>query len=99
MNTELQTFDGKDNRKELMVLLQRLGDDSARKRFLESLIPASLKGFADCPMKVQGACDPVAAYFVLVSICNEVGVPINEAARRLEAKVKKVSWNRGRNHP
>jgi hypothetical protein len=89
VKSELESFDGRDNRKELMILLQKLGSDKARARFLESLIPASLKGFAGCPMKVQGVCDPCRAYFMLVGICNELGVPINEAARRLDKVVRK----------
>ena len=87
--TELETFDGLDNRREIMILLQRLGSDARRAEFLESLIPHSLKGFAGCPMKVRGNCGPVAAYYMLVSVCNELGVSINEAARRLDKKVKK----------
>ena len=86
--SELEYFDGLDNRREVMILLQRLGSDKRRARFLESLIPSSIKGFAGCLMKVRGPCDPIAAYFMLVGICNELGVPINEAARRLEAEVR-----------
>lgn len=89
MKTELEAFDGRDNRREVMILLERLGSDQARARFIESLIPHSLKGFAGCPMKVRGACDPVAAYFMLVGVCNELGVSINVAARRLEKVVSK----------
>ena len=88
MKTELDTFDGLDNRREVMVLLDRLGSDRRRAAFLESLIPLSLKGFAGCPMKVVGRCDSVRAYFILVGVCNELGVSINEAARRLEREVK-----------
>lgn len=89
MSSELLTFDGRDNRREIMILLERLGSDRARAKFLESLIPLSLKGFAGCPMKVQGKCDSIAAYFMLVGVCNEVGVSINEAARRLEAAIRR----------
>ena len=89
MRTELETFDGLDNRREIMILLQRLGSDRRRARFLESLIPSSLKGFAGCPMTVRGACDPVAAYYMLVGVCNELGVPINEAARKLDREVSR----------
>lgn len=86
--SELETFDGLDNRREVMILLQRLGSDQLRARFLESLIPVSLKGFAGCPMKVTNRCDPVSAYYMLVGVCNELGVSINEAARRLELEIK-----------
>ena len=87
VKTELDTFDGLDNRKEIMILLQRLGSDAERARFLESLIPSSLKGFAGCPMTVSGNCDSVVAYYMLVGVCNELGVSINEAARRLDEEV------------
>lgn len=85
--SELESFDGLDNRREIMILLQRLGSDESRARFIESLIPLSLKGFAGCPMKVTGACDEVSAYYMLVGVCNEIGVSINEAARRLDKVV------------
>ncbi len=88
MKSEIETFDGLDNRREIMILLQRLGSDRRRAQFLESLIPHSLKGFAGCPMKVNGNCDPVAAYFMLVGVCNELGVSINDVARRLERAVR-----------
>lgn len=87
--SELQTFDGLDNRREIMILLHRLGDNKHRAKFLESLIPDSHKGFAGCPMQVRGHCDPVSAYFMLVGICNELGVSINVAARKLEREVAK----------
>ena len=87
--SELEIFDGLDNRREIMILLDRLGSDRRRARFLESLIPASLKGFSVVPMKVRGNCSPIAAYHMLIGICNEIGVSINEAARRLEQEVKR----------
>lgn len=88
IKSELDTFDGLDNRREVMILLDRLGSDTRRARFLESLIPHSLKGFAGCPMKVNGNCDAVAAYYMLVSICNELGVSINYAAQQLERTIQ-----------
>ena len=88
MKSELETFCGLDNRKEIMTLLVRLGGDKQRAAFIESLIPLSLKGLAGCPMKVTGNCSPVSAYYMMVSVCNEIGVSINEAAARLEKKVK-----------
>lgn len=91
MATELETFDGKDNRREIMILLERLGSDAARARFIEGLIPHSLKGFAAAPMKVRGTCDPTAAYFMMVSVCNELGVSINTAAKKLDAEVSKLT--------
>lgn len=86
--TELQVFDGLDNRREIMIMLFRLGSDRRRAKFIESLIPLSLKGFRGVPMKVQGPCHPSAAYFMMVSTCNELGVSINTAARKLEQEVQ-----------
>jgi len=89
MKSELETFDGLDNRREIMILLERLGSDKNRADFIESLIPNSLKGFSQCPMKVVGNCNPVAAYYMLVGVCNELGVSINTAACKLEERIKK----------
>lgn len=86
--SELSTFDGLDNRREIMLLLVRLGSDANRARFIESLIPDSLKGFANCPMKVTGVCTPVSGYYMMVGVCNELGVSINTAASKLEKLVK-----------
>ena len=88
--SELTAFDGLDNRREVMLLLDRLGSDQRRARFIESLIPHSLKGFAGCPMKVAGVCDAVSAYYMLVGVCNELGVSINEAARLLTMVVRRL---------
>lgn len=88
MRSELETFDGLDNRKELMILLQRLGDDADRASFLCRLAKRSRNGFAKSPLQVVQSCDPVQAYYMLVSICNELGVSINEAAVLLESAVK-----------
>lgn len=89
MKTELEYFDGLDNRKHIIQMLERLGSNERRAKFLESLIPHSLKGFAEAPMKVQGNSDAVGAYFMLVGICNELGVSINYAAQKLEKVIRK----------
>jgi hypothetical protein len=88
--SELSVFDGLDNRREIMILLDRLGSDANRAKFLESLIPHSLKGFSFCPMKVTGNCDSIRAYHLLIGIVNEIGVSINYAARRLETAVRQT---------
>lgn len=85
---DLKSFDGLDNRREMMSLLQRLGSDQRRAEFIKSLVPWSRLGFASCPAVVDGPCDPVAAYFMLVSTCNELGVSINDAMRKLETEVR-----------
>lgn len=86
---DLKSFDGLDNRREVMILLDRLGSDKMREKFIKSLIPWSRLGFASCPVTMHGPCDSVTAYFMLVSTCNELGVSINDAVRELESLVKK----------
>lgn len=86
----LQSFDGLDNRREIMAMLFRLGTDARRAAFLQSLIPLSLKGFKEAPMKVQGNCTAIAAYHMLIGVCNELGVDINVAAAKLEKVVRKL---------
>lgn len=90
ISTELATFDGLDNRREVMVLLQRLGTDQHRADFISRLVRRSRSGFGGCQVKVVDGCDPVTAYFMLVGCCNELGVSINEAARLLETTVRRL---------
>lgn len=85
----LKTFDGLDNRKEVMILLERLGSDEKRASFLCSLVAQSQNGFAGTRPQVVSHCDSVTAYFMLVSICNELGVSIDYAARRLDRVIAK----------
>lgn len=89
MKSELDTFDGLDNRREVMLLLDRLGTDQDRANFLSNLVKRSRCGFAGCQVRVVETCDPVAAYFMFISCCNELGVSVNEGARLLEQEVRK----------
>lgn len=90
MKSELDTFCGLDNRREVMVLLDRLGSDQARAAFLCSLTKHSSNGFAGSPVQVVNHCDSVTAYFMMVSICNELGVSINYAAKKLDGVVRRL---------
>lgn len=92
MKSQLDTFDGLDNRRDLMIMLKRLGSNLARARFIRSLLPASGLAFAGMELQVDNPrdCDPVTAYFMLISVCNELGVPIDVAAHRLEANIRGV---------
>lgn len=89
MKTELESFDGLDNRREIMILLDRLGSDAARAEFLCQLVKKSQNGFAGSPVQVVNHCDSITAYFMMVSICNELGVSVNYAAKRLDKLVSK----------
>lgn len=86
--SELQVFDGLDNRKTLMELLGRLGSDQRRAEFLKSLMPSPARGLSGVPAMITGDCDTVAAYCMMLGICNELGVSINTAARKLEGAVR-----------
>lgn len=89
MKSEIDTFDGLDNRRELMILLHRLGTDDKRAEFITRLTAKSRNGFAGCKSEVVNTCDPIAAYFMLIHTCNALGVSINEAAQLLEEEVSK----------
>lgn len=92
---DLKTFDGLDNRREVMILLERLESDYARAQFLRSLLPASTNGFARAPVSTEGPCDCVSAYLMFISICNELGVPVTDAMGKLERAVRRRKWARG----
>ena len=93
MKSELDVFDGLDNRRELMILLDRLGSDQMRAAFLCSIVTKSRNGFSNTNVKVVRYCDSMTAYYMLVSICNELGVSINSAAKRLD-KIVRMSHNK-----
>lgn len=87
-------FDGLDNRKEVMILLQKLGDgltdkegDARRANFLKALIRYSGNGFADKMVKID-PCDTVTAYWMFVHITGVLGVPIDKGAKLLDDTVK-----------
>jgi len=89
------SFDAKDNRRELMILLQRLGhhlpETLARERravFLRKVVRMSKNGFADKAVKIQ-PCDPVEAYWTLTMITGCLGVDIDRAARVLDDEVRR----------
>jgi hypothetical protein len=94
MKSELNTFDGLDNRREVMILLNRLGSDQARANFLTELVGQSRNGFSGTRPQVVSHCDAVTAYFMMVSICNELGVSINYAAKRLDKVIQKELYKR-----
>ncbi len=71
-------------------MLQRLGTDQARADFISSLVGRSRNGFSGCQVSIVNNCDPVTAYHMLIGCCNELGVSINEAAKRLEAVVRQL---------
>jgi len=93
-SAQFGSFCGLDNRRELMRLMVRLGeglpDEHARRlraRFLQSLLPASTTSMAGLALSVT-PCSAVEGYHLLVAITGCLGVPIDEAAARLERLVR-----------
>ncbi|MBX9682124.1 MAG: hypothetical protein K2X38_25480 [Gemmataceae bacterium] len=89
------SFDGRDNRRELMILMQKLGEKSPdpkkhRAAFLQGLIPHSVSALAAAPLIVNpDKCDPVGAYFLFGAITGCLDVPIEAAAKLLDEAVRK----------
>lgn len=95
---QFQSFDGLDNRRELMILLQRLGQhlpeplaNERRAQWLESLMAHSQGALNSKPIKLPfpERCDPVRAYQIIVAITGVLGVPIDKAARMLDREVSR----------
>lgn len=97
---QFDTFDNLDDRRELVMLFWKLGEglpesmaNQIRATFLESLIPGSVSGMADVPMKADPSqCHPVGAYMMFVQIVGVLGVPIADAARLLDRAVSAKGW-------
>jgi hypothetical protein len=88
------SFEGLDNRKAVMELFVRMGDGvpeevarEKRKCFLQRLLVDSENGFASRSMSVT-PCSAVEAYHLFVAITGCLGVPIEKAARKLEAAIR-----------
>ena len=96
---QFKSFDGLDNRREIIILFQRLGEglpdviaNQWRAKWLQSLIPHSVSGMATAPLIVQ-PCDPIEAYRLFVAITGVLGVPIDKAAKMLDEEVTRLSIN------
>jgi hypothetical protein len=91
---QFTSFDGRDNRRELMILFQKLGDHlpevlarEKRAEFLRRLVKDSKNKFAERDVKIT-PCGPVEAYFAFTAITGVLGVNIDRAASKLERLVK-----------
>ena len=91
------SFDGRDNRRELIILFERMGKDlpefmakQKRAKFLLSLIPSGMKALANKPWSIDSEqCHPVGAYNLFIAITGILGVPIEKAAKLLDEAVSK----------
>jgi hypothetical protein len=92
---QFSSFDGLDNRREVMILFMRLGHNLHKKlavekraKWLQGLIPHSVGALAPAPLIVQ-PCDPIGAYGLFVAICGVLDVPIEKAAKMLDDEVRR----------
>jgi hypothetical protein len=95
--SEIRTFDGLDNRREVFILLGRLGHGldevgaaKARAVFLRRLLHLSSNGFADKAVKIT-PCTLPEAYFIFASIMYCFGVSVEAAMKVLESELEKVA--------
>lgn len=93
MARDIVTFDALDNRKEVMILMHRLGDGldemraaRRRARFLQSLMGDGTTALAGAPLQVE-PCSAVDAFHLFTAITSALQIPIEEAARKLERLV------------
>lgn len=99
---QFDTFDNIADRRELVILFQRLGsglpepmDCEVRQKFLEMLILLSMSGMDECPVKIDvNQCTAVGAYQLFVQIVGVLGVSIADAAKLLDDCVRKKGWLR-----
>lgn len=97
---QFSTFDTVEDRRELVILFQRLGeglpspmDREVRKKWLEMLILMSMSGMDQCPVEIDvEQCTPVGAYNLFVQFVGVLGVPIDDAAKLLDDCVRKKGW-------
>lgn len=100
MSQQFDTFDTLDDRRELLLLFQKLGGDlpeiqarGIRAKWLQSLITDSLS-MPNAPLQVNpDACHPVGAYSLFVQIVGVLGVPIRVAAIALDRYVTNRGWH------
>jgi hypothetical protein len=87
---QFDTFDTREDRRELMILFQKLGTDARRARWLQQLIRTSTTFGGALPQVDPASCHPVGAYMLFVQIVGVLGVPIRDAAIKLERAVRET---------
>lgn len=97
---QFDTFDTLEDRRELVILFEKLGaglpepmQREYRARWLEKLATSELGYFPDAPIKITplGAGDAMRVFTQIVGV---LGVPICEAAIKLDRAVKAKEWVR-----
>lgn len=92
MSIQFDTFDNVADRRELVILFQRLGGDLPDTQAQQ--VRASWLQKLACGVYVNPAsCHPVGAYYLFVQIVGVLRVPIQEAAAKLDVYVKQKGWH------
>lgn len=100
MSIQFGTFDTLGDRRELLILFQKLGEGlpdfrarHVRANWLERLVAKSTNSWDKVPVEVNpDSCSPVGAYNLFIQIVGVLGVPIAEAASALDKCVAKREW-------
>lgn len=92
MSIQFDTFDTLEDRRELIILFQKLGEKSptpniTRAKWLESLIYKSTDWR---PSINADSCHPVGAYMLFIQIVGVLGVSMREAAVQLQRTVNEA---------
>lgn len=99
---QFDTYDNREDRRELVIMFQRLGEGlpspmgrEVRQKFLEMLFLLSMSGMDKCPVEIDvEQCTPVGAYNLFIQFVGVLGVPIDDAAKLLDDCVRKKGWLR-----
>ena len=93
MSLQFDTFDTLEDRRELVILFQKLGEKypevrarEIRAQWLESLIKSGTHSWQ--PEVNRDSCHPVGAYQLFIQIVGVLGVSIRDAAIALDKAVK-----------
>ena len=89
------TFDTLEDRRELLILIDRLGGglpmdlaNERRARWLQKLASRGMVGKAAQVIDAK-RCHPTGAYLLFIQIVGVLGVRIEDAARELEEEVRR----------
>src|ERR1019366_3003755 len=97
---QFDTFDNREDRRELVILFQKLGEGlpetmarEVRAKWLEMLICLSMNNLDKCPIQISPErCSGVGAFQIFTQIVGVLGVPIADAAKLLDNCVRKKGW-------
>ena len=98
MTKQFDTFDTLDDRREIVILFERLGEGAAnpnqvRAYFLRMMMLLSCNGFHEqVPAIDVSQCHPTGAYMTFVHLVGVLMIPMSNAVKILEECVSKKMW-------